>query len=567
MLERLHVRNFALVGSLELEFENGLVLMTGETGAGKSLLIGALSSLLGSRMDSDLVVLRDEDAVIEGTFTNLDPSFAGALASMGIPASGQVTVRRKIEKRGRSAAFINGCAVSAGQLKELAHRLIEINGQHQSVRLLDESSHAAILDSAETVRQAAERVRELSERTRKLNDRYRLVQGKAGEIQRRLGTLREEIDEISRVAPAENEDEELGGKRKVMQNLSTVMENLSSIKALLGGEETSVLSLLKEASKKAGELSEYRPKWSALARELEATRSPLAEIRDEAEREASDMSFEPGELERIEERLYRLEKLKRKYGPLLRDVISRLESARAEMEELSSLPLDREAVRKELDESFREYLEAAADLSQKRRESAPLLGGRIESALRPLALEKARFQVGFSERKVAEPSDVSEKGLEEAYFLFSANEGEALKPLSKIASGGEMSRTVLAILTSAGAGGGPDTVVFDEIDSGIGGRPAEKVGRYLSRLARGKQIICVTHLAQIAAFADQHMVVEKLTACGRTNVAARVLQGRDAREEELARMIAGEKVTETAKAHARELLKASGEKVPPLFRP
>ncbi|HNQ78242.1 MAG TPA: DNA repair protein RecN [Acidobacteriota bacterium] len=567
MLERLCIRNFALVSSLELEFRKGLVLLTGETGAGKSLLIGALSSLLGSRMDSDLVVLRDEDAVIEGTFTGLDPSFSGALASIGISVSDSVTVRRKIEKKGRSSAFINGCAVSAGQLKEFTPRLLEINGQHQSVRLLDESSHAAILDSVDTVRPAAQKVRELSEKTSKLNDRYRLVLGKTGEIERRTGTLREEIDEISRVAPAENEDEELGGKRKVMQNLSTVMENLSSIKALLGGEETSVLSLLKEASKKAGELSEYRPKWSALARELEATRSPLAEIRDEAEREASDMSFEPGELERIEERLYRLEKLKRKYGPLLRDVISRLESARAEMEELSSLPLDREAVRKELDESFREYLEAAADLSQKRRESAPLLGGRIESALRPLALEKARFQVGFSERKVAEPSDVSEKGLEEAYFLFSANEGEALKPLSKIASGGEMSRTVLAILTSAGAGGGPDTVVFDEIDSGIGGRPAEKVGRYLSRLARGKQIICVTHLAQIAAFADQHMVVEKLTACGRTNVAARVLQGRDAREEELARMIAGEKVTETAKAHARELLKASGEKVPPLFRP
>ncbi len=561
MLERLYIRNFALVGSLELEFGRGLVLLTGETGAGKSLLIGALSSLLGSRIDSELVLLRDDEAVIEGVFTDFDRSLSEKLDYMGIPAADSITVRRKIEKKGRSGAFINGCSVPAAQLKELATRLLEINGQHQNVRLLDESSHAGILDALGSVRPAALKVRDLSEKVRKLNERYRLVLGKAGEIERRLEVLRGEVEEISKVAPAENEDDELKGKRKVLQNISTVMENLSAIQSLLGGEERSAMSLLKDVARRAQELSEYEPRWSALARELEGTRSSLVEIRDEAEREASSLSFEPGELERIEERLYSIEKLKRKHGPLLSDVISKLESSERELEELRSLPLDRDVVLRDLKEAFDEYLSAAQTLSERRKKAAPSLAKKIESALKPLALEKAKFQIGFNERKIGEPADASEKGFEDAYFLFSANEGEALKPLSRIASGGEMSRTILAILSSTDEGGGPGTVVFDEIDSGIGGRPAEKVGSYLSGLSGTKQIICITHLPQIAAFADQHVVVEKSTEGGRTLVSARILREMSDREEELARMIAGETITESAKGHARELLRSSSRKM------
>lgn len=560
MLERLYIRNFALVGSLELEFGRGLVLLTGETGAGKSLLIGALSSLLGSRMDSELVLLRNDEAVIEGVFTDFDSSISEKLDSMGIPAADSITIRRKIEKKGRSGAFINGCSVPAAQLKELATRLLEINGQHQNVRLLDESSHAGVLDSLGSVRPAALKVRDLSEKVRKLNERYRLVLGKAGEIERRLEVLRGEVEEISKVAPAENEDDELKGKRKVLQNISTVMDNLSAIQSLLGGEERSAMSLLKDVARRAQELSEYEPRWSALARELEGTRSSLVEIRDEAEREASSLSFEPGELERIEERLYSIEKLKRKYGPLLSDVISKLENSERELEELRSLPLDRDVVLRDLKEAFDEYLSAAHTLSERRRKAAAPLAKKIESALKPLALEKAKFQIGFNERKIVEPADASEKGLEDAYFLFSANEGEALKPLSRIASGGEMSRTILAILSSTDEGGGPGTVVFDEIDSGIGGRPAEKVGSYLSGLSGTKQIICITHLPQIAAFADQHVVVEKSVEGGRTLVRARILMETSDREEELARMIAGETIPESAKVHARELLRSSSRK-------
>lgn len=560
MLERLFIKNFALVGSLELEFGKGLVLLTGETGAGKSLLIGALSSLLGARIDSEMILLRDEEAVVEGVFTGINDSFRQVLGSIGVTAEKSVVIRRKLEKKGRNSAFINGCAVSMNHLKELTPRLLEINGQHQNMRLLDESSHAGILDGAEEIKPFADAVAALSDKVKKIGSRYRLVLGKAGEIERRIETLKSEIDEISKISPRDDEDEDLKRRKGVLQNISRIMENLDSIQAALGREEPSALSLLKTVSKNAEELSAFQPRWTALVKEIEGARKTLAEVRDEAEKEASDVSFDPGELEKIEERLYELEKLKRKYGPRLEDVLARLADSGKELGELRSLPLDRELIKKDLDEAFGEYLSKADTLSRKRRSFAPLLSSRIAGALKPLALEKARFEIGFNPRIIADPQDATEQGLEDAYFLFSANEGEPLKPLSKIASGGEMSRTVLAILCSADNGGGPDTVVFDEIDSGIGGRPAEKVGSYLSGLAEGRQIICITHLPQIAAFADQHIKVEKRVSGGRTLVGASDLPDESSREDELARMLAGEKVTESANLHARELLKIAKSK-------
>lgn len=560
MLERLFISNFALVGELELEFEKGLILLTGETGAGKSLLMGALSSLLGARLDGDLIVLRDRETSVEGVFSGFDSSFADTLEAMGITAGSSVTIRRRLDKKGKNSAFVNGFSVTLTQLRELAPGLLEIHGQHQNVRLLDSSTHGEILDATPEIKPSAEAVAALSDRVKKACARCRLVLGKAGEIDRRIQELLSETGEIAKIAPKEDEDEDLRKKRNVLQNSSKVLEDLNLIQTALGQDGHSALSIMKDALKKAEELSEFQPKWAALAKELEEARRTLAEIRDEAERDISCFVFDPGELERVEERLFDLEKLKRKFGPKLRDVMERFARSSEELEDLKSLPLDSEAVKKELDAAFEEYLAAASSLSEKRKSFAPVLSKKIENALKPLALEKARFGVGFEHRPVREPQDATGKGLEEAFFLFSANEGEPMKPLSKIASGGEMSRTVLAVLCSSGGSGSPGTVVFDEIDSGIGGRPAEKVGSYLSSLSKGRQIICITHLPQIAAFADQHIRVEKGVLAGRTLVTASQLENEREREEELARMLAGEKITESAKLHARELMKAAGKK-------
>jgi len=560
MLERVFIKNFALVGSLDLRFEKGLVLLTGETGAGKSLLIGALSSLTGSRIESDLVLQRDEEAVVEATFSPPSEPLRHALSSMGIGTDGPLVIRRKLEKKGRNSAFVNGVAISLGQLKELAPGLIEINGQHQNMRLLDEKAHARILDAADEVKPSAGAVASLSEKVKKMLARYRLVLGKAGEMDARIASLEAEVAEISRVNPKEGEDEELRERRNILMNASRIIENLSSLRAAFSREEHSAVHLLKGALKNAEALSEFKPGWKAFAREIEAAKSALSEIGDEAEREAGDISFDPAELERTEERLFEIEKLKRRFGPGLGEVLSRLEASSKELQELRSMPLDREALNRELDDAFREYLSAAKKLSASRKRAAPELSRKICQALKPLAMEKARFEIAFDPRPADTPEDASEAGLEEAYFLFSANEGEPLKPLSKIASGGEMSRAALAILCSTESAGGPATVVFDEVDAGIGGRPAEKVGSYLSGLSAGKQIICITHLPQIAAFADQHIKVEKAAENGRTLVSARTLETMSGREEELARMLAGEKITESAVVHARELLKIAGSK-------
>jgi DNA repair protein RecN (Recombination protein N) len=560
MLERLFVKNFALVGSLDLSFEKGLVLLTGETGAGKSLLIGALSSLLGSKIDSDMILLRDEETLVEGVFSGFDDAFGQTLDSMGISPGKSLTIRRKLEKKGRNTAFINGCSVPLNHLKELAPRLLEINGQHQNARLLDEASHAVILDSAKEIGPYAEKVSALSGQVKKLLGHYKLVLGKAGDVEKRIDLIKLEIAEIGKVDPKEREDEELRNKKNVLQNISKVMENLNGIQAALSQNEPSVLSLLKNITRNAEELSGFDGKWQALLKEIEGAKSTLTDIRDETEIEASNLSFDPMELEKIEERLYQIEKLKRKFGPLLQDVLDYYARVEGELRELKSLPADKEVIKRELDEAFERFQKSAGILSVKRTAFAGVLSKRIETALKPLALEKAKFKIDFYPRIIAQPEDVTEKGTEDAYFLFSANEGEPLKPLSKIASGGEISRTILAILCCADSGGAPDTVVFDEIDSGIGGRPAEKVGSYLSGLAKTRQIICITHLPQIAAFADQHIKVEKHFENGRTTVKALDLPKTEDRKEELARMLAGEKITDSAKAHAQELLRIAASK-------
>jgi DNA repair protein RecN (Recombination protein N) len=561
MLERLRISNFALVGSLELDFERGLVILTGETGAGKSLLIGALSSLLGSKIDSDLILTGEEEALVEGVFSDVGDDIKDLLKDMGVGSGRSLTIRRKMEKKGRSSSLVNDSPVPLSHLKEIGRRLLEINGQNQHARLLDEANHAKILDSVQEIAPFAEQVSRLADNVKKLNGRYKLVAGKAGDVAKRMDFLRQEIEEILKVNPKDGEDEELRAKKNVLQNMSKVMENLNGIEAVLSQDEpSSAMFLLKDLTKRAEELAGFEKKWLVLLKEIEGAKNTLLEIRNEAETEASELIFDPAELERIDERLYHIERLKRKFGPLVQDVLEHLSKSQSELDELGSMPVDKEVIRKELDEAFRKFREQAEILSEKRIHEAPPLSAKIESALRPLALEKARFKIDFYPRSIADPDDVTEKGFEDAYFLFSANEGEPLKPLSKIASGGEISRTILAILCSAGGEAGPKTVVFDEVDAGIGGRPADKVGNYLSGLAKARQVICVTHLPQIAAFADQHIKVEKMFENGRTLVKAACLRSAPERNEELARMLAGEKITDSAKAHAKELIKIANLK-------
>jgi DNA repair protein RecN (Recombination protein N) len=556
MLLSLRLKDFALVEALELSFGEGLTLLSGETGAGKSILVEALGQVAGGRAEPEMVRHGAAEAVVEAAFrpsTDDGEALGRALASQGIAFSGEVRLLRRIPREGRSGAFVNGTAVPAAFLREVGGRLLKIHGQNQSQSLADEGRQREILDALPEVaphaRKTAEAHRSLEEAVRRLESLRRSESERA----RRLEELRQKMAEIDRVSPREGEEEELLAARDRLRHAEEIAEAAGGLASLLGGGEGAAGSLLREALRHLRRLCEVDAAWVPYLKDLEGASAVLASVGSEAERTASDTAFDPAALERIEERLQDLDRLKRRYGPSLEDVLKNRRSFEEEAGFLSGGAASESAAAEAVEAAFARYREAAHALTEARAAAALPFAARVAEALRPLALEKARFEVERRTRPLLSPADAAPWGQEEVRFLFSANPGEPLKPLSKIASGGELSRTYLALLTE-GAAVGPETLVFDEVDAGIGGRPAERVGRRLRELGRRRQVLCITHLPQIAAFAHHHVLVRKETRGGRTTVRASLLGG-EARLMELARMLAGEKVTETAVTHARELLR------------
>ena len=555
MLLRLFVKNFALVKHLELNLNKNFVVLTGETGAGKSLLIGALSCLLGSKIDYSLLLKKNEECVIEGTFS-LDSC---NLEQLGLPKDELLIIKRKFDENGKSLTFCNGETISLNKLRLISENLIEINGQHQGSKLLNEENHSKIIDSLKEVNPLSEEVVNLFREVKEQCKLLRLAEIKDSEIKKRIESIENDIAEIEKVNPKANEDESLKSRKKTLENRSIIIENLVSIVSKIKSNENSILSWLKEVIRNTETLSQYNPYWKELTKEIETVRTILNEIGSIAEKEIESLDFTPDELEKVQERLYQIEKLQRKFGPKLDDVISYYNSITYELKRLKTSTFDKFEIKKKVDDLFTNYLSKARELSNLREEIGKTFSSKVVNILKHLALEKGRFEVRFSPIKVEEPEDVSEKGLEEAYFLFSANQGEPLLPLSKIASGGELSRVMLAILSSVKPESNQRSIVFDEIDVGIGGKQAEKVGFYLYNLSLSNQVICVTHLPQIASYADQHIKIEKNDSLDKTIVSGRVLSEEE-RAEEIGRMVAGEKITLSAVEYAKELLKIAAKK-------
>lgn len=555
MLLRLFVKNFALVKHLELNLNKNFVVLTGETGAGKSLLIGALSCLLGSKIDYSLLLKKNEECVIEGTFS-LDSC---NLEQLGLPKDELLIIKRKFDENGKSLTFCNGETISLNKLRLISENLIEINGQHQGSKLLNEENHSKIIDSLKEVNPLSEEVVNLFREVKEQCKLLRLAEIKDSEIKKRIESIENDIAEIEKVNPKANEDESLKSRKKTLENRSIIIENLVSIVSKIKSNENSILSWLKEVIRNTETLSQYNPSWKELTKEIETVRTILNEIGSIAEKEIESLDFTPDELEKVQERLYQIEKLQRKFGPKLDDVISYYNSITYELKRLKTSTFDKFEIKKKVDDLFTNYLSKARELSNLREEIGKTFSSKVVNILKHLALEKGRFEVRFSPIKVEEPEDVSEKGLEEAYFLFSANQGEPLLPLSKIASGGELSRVMLAILSSVKPESNQRSIVFDEIDVGIGGKQAEKVGFYLYNLSLSNQVICVTHLPQIASYADQHIKIEKNDSLDKTIVSGRVLSEEE-RAEEIGRMVAGEKITLSAVEYAKELLKIAAKK-------
>jgi len=560
VITSLRLKDYALVDELVLEPGGKLCLLTGETGAGKSILVDAVGLLAGNRAETEMVRTGAEEAVIEGSFRpSLNAAEVAALMrSWDLGYEGELVIRRRIQRSGRNTVTLNGAAITLAQLRELGTLLVEIHGQNQSQTLLDEETHRRILDALPSVSPAADALRAACSDLSQALSRWRNLSRSEAERAQRLDLLRFQMEEIDRVAPRAGEEEELLASKSRLQNVERIAEAAASLHQILAEGDPCVRVLLSDATRWIETLREVDPDWGAYLADLRQAAGVLSSIASEAERTASTISFDPEALERTLQRLADLDRLKRKYGPSLDDLLAHRASIEEEAAQLSSVEATAEGARGRVETCFANYMRRALELSSARKAAAVEFGSAVEAELRPLAMERARFLVELVPRPVGRAEEATEAGLEEIHFLFSSNPGVPPKPLAKIASGGELSRTLLALLTATRQWMGTDTIIFDEVDAGIGGRPAERVGRRLRRLAEHHQVLCITHLPQIAAFAHQHITIEKVQTSRRTCVTARIL-GPEDRERELARMLAGEKVQETALGHARALLASASD--------
>ena len=552
MLRRLTVKNLAIVEDLEMELEAGLTVITGETGAGKSILVDALSLLAGGRGNVELV--RDGAArlTVAGEF-EANAAVRRILAEAGLPDGATLLLRRELSPDGKGRVFVEDEPASVRTLTKIGERLVAIHGQSSERELAEPGASLEMLDAYARTDDESRATAEAARDWRQAREARETLEASRRDRGARLEMLDYQIREIREAAPDEREEEDLLGQRERLVHADRIRLAGEAALAALSEAEGSAADRLGEAAKAFGLLAAIDPREKPHLEEIEDVKRRIADLAAAARDAAGGIESDPDLLTRIESRLEKLSRLKRKYGGALADVLALAETLEAERQELTHVEDALGRRQKEEETARSRYGSAAGALSAKRRAAAGRFSVAVEKELRALAMEKARFEALLA--PVAEDAP-SASGLETASFLFAPNPGEPPKPVERIASGGELSRLQLAIQSvSAGRAGGGRTLVFDEVDSGIGGRTAEVVGRKLKALAARGQVLCVTHVPQIAAVADRHFRAEKSQLKGRTIASVRLLEGSQ-RVAEIARMLAGEQVPETAFRHARTLLEA-----------
>lgn len=547
MIRYLAIRNLAVIESVAVEFEPSFNILTGETGAGKSILVEAVGLLLGGRATQDLLRTGEELATVEAIFED--------------EQGAEIVVRREITSQGRSRAFINGALATAGALKDLANRLVELHGQHEHQQLLDPAQHLMVLDdwaglarSREGVATAFARVAQ----ARRQIDRLRMDDR---ERAARLELVEFQLNELTRAGLVAGEDEMLANDRQLLRSADRIERLCREGYADLYEAEGAALANLDRVWKRVGELATLDSRFAPYMDGRDEIKAQLQDLAVTLRDFAESIDASPARLQEVEDRLATLERLKRKHGPTLDDVIARRDALAAEHAALADGSSSLADLEHELAEAATDYLGRARQLSDRRRKAAAELGRALESELAVLAMERARFEVRVSTND--EESQWSERGMDAVEFFMSANLGEEPRPLARIVSGGELSRVMLALKTLAAtrhpAGAGSRTLIFDEVDAGIGGRVATVVGEKLASLGERFQVLCITHLPQIAAAGRTHFLIEKQVR-GRRTVTTVARLDREARIEELARMMGGANVGEQARAGALELLDRAGAK-------
>ena len=523
MIRFLSIQNLAVVDQLELEFQPGLTVLTGETGAGKSIILGALGLLVGGRASSDLVRTGEERARVQATVED--------------EAGHDIVLRREVTAQGRSRAFIGDSLATASALQAVGRRFVDLHGQHDHQTLLDPSKHLTLLDTYSGLDQESAAVRGAYREWRAVRARLDQVRRSEHDRDDRVDLLTFQHQEIDRVAPAAGEDTTLEATRTKLANAERLVELCGQAYAALYERDDSILAGLGQVWRHVDELAALDARFTAYADGRATVQSHLEDLSFFLRSYSASIDASPEELTAIEERLAELERLKRKYGPTLDEVIAHREQLNGSLETLASGSDQLDALIIGEGDRRASFRAVAQTLSRARRASAPRLAADLQRVLSDLAIPRARFEVRFDPAPLPE-TQWTEHGVDTLEFFFSANPGETLRPLSKVASGGELSRVMLALKTLASTDREGKTLVFDEVDAGIGGAAADRVGSMLHQLSRQYQVICVTHLPQIAAYATSHHHVSKIVRQGRTIIRIKQL-AEQGRVSELARLMTG----------------------------
>ncbi len=569
MLQELDIENYAVVEKLRLRFRPGLNLLTGETGSGKSIVVDALSLLLGARAAAEVIRSGHQKARVAGIFDAAStPALTEMLSNGGIGLEqGELIVEREILDNGKSRAYVNGRAVTISFLRDLAPALGDIHGQHEQQDLFSAVTQLAMLDAFAGTTETAAQAADIFRRWRQCEKRLSELRGNEAERLRLLDLYRFQQREIEDAKLEPGEEEQIEQERHILQNLSRIQLSAAAAYDALYDSSVSAATQVKAARRALEELERVDPAVRPLLDGLETARAQIEdaslEIRDYLDR----LDPDPDRLERIEDRLAVIDKLKRKYGATLTNVVSYGEEVARKVEDLASNDRAIAEVEKQQREAAGAYEMLAAELSRKRRDAAARLQAQVGKELASLAMPKASFEIAVEPAEPG-PAGWTSSGADNVAFLVSANPGQPPRPLAQVASGGELSRITLALKTCllggsekkgrAPAASTPRTLVFDEIDTGVGGRVAEAVGKRLKALAESHQVLCVTHLPQIAGFADAHYFVDKKEGRGQTFASVVELSPAE-RVEELARMLSGAQVTTAAVEHAREMIKTAGK--------
>ena len=549
MLSLLHIENIAVIECADISFDAGFNVLTGETGAGKSIVIDAISAILGQRAYRDMIRTGTTKASVRAVFTGV-PELSW-FADNGVEYDPETIIQREIYLDGKNVCRVNGSLVTVSILNKLGLQLINIHGQHDSASLFDEANHLTFLDDFACNEGLRADYAEKYGAVDKLRREISRISMDEGEKLRRMETLKFQIGEIEKANLTAGEDEELEARRKLLQNAEKIANGINdAVENLYGGDDSDgAASMLSAAERALARVAKFSDQIAELHEKVADLMYQVQDAAELARDVQYELSYSADELDQIESRLDVIHKLRRKYGVTCADILEYLSKARKELDEIEFADDHIERLKKKLKKAEKEAWDAAFALRENRKETAERLSGRILTELAQLDMPKVQFACQFTEL------ELTSLGADAVAFYMSANVGESLKPMSKVASGGELARIMLAMKNVLAEQDKVNTLIFDEVDTGVSGRAAQKVAEKLKAVARNKQVLCVTHLPQIAAMGDTHLLIAKGERGGRTYTTVTPLDI-EGRKQELARIIGGASITETTLKSAEEMLQS-----------